>query len=215
MLAPGRSYISGRRLFLGHSASFHVAARRDRHPNGICQFRSALALLQASVHRRDRCRGGCEGNLRRRRDFAAGDSGFLLEVVDPYSLNRQGGDRGTQYRTGIYYTDPVSGQVAEDFIGRKQMEADREIMIEVLPLANFYPAEEYHQDYLLKNPGGYCHVNPALFAEARDYIPKSVTEAMTASEADSSDLRGRLTPHAICRDAPRSHRAAVPQRILG
>ena len=119
---------------------------------------------------------------------------FYWKSVDPYSLNRQGGDRGTQYRTGIYYTDPVSGQVAEDFIGRKQMEADREIMIEVLPLANFYPAEEYHQDYLLKNPGGYCHVNPALFAEARDYIPKSVTEAMTASEADSSDLRGRLTP---------------------
>lgn len=118
---------------------------------------------------------------------------FFWESVDPFSLNRQGGDRGTQYRTGIYYVDPKSGETAEKFIKRKQDDVDRRIMIEVLPLQNFYPAEQYHQDYLSKNPGGYCHVNPRLFQKARDYVPKSVA-AVAADTSDTSDLRCRLTP---------------------
>ena len=72
---------------------------------------------------------------------------LYFQTIDPTSVNRQGGDSGLQYRTGIYYTKPIA--------------------IEVMPLVNFYAAEEYHQDYLDKNVGGYCHINPRLFELAR------------------------------------------------
>ena len=97
---------------------------------------------------------------------------FLLDMyfkaIDPTSLNRQGEDRGTRYRTGIYYTcddDLPFIRLA------MQQEATRHtlpLQVEVLPLSNFYPAEEYHQDYLDKNPTGYCHLPTALFDYARN-----------------------------------------------
>ena len=78
-------------------------------------------------------------------------------VVDPTVTNRQGNDIGTQYQTGIYYTDEKSRETVERII---IMEKSREkhFCVESGPLINFYPAEEYHQDYLKKNPGGYCHI---------------------------------------------------------
>lgn len=92
--------------------------------------------------------------------------GQLLEhffrIVDPTTLNRQGPDRGTQYRTGVYYTDEAERQIILDFIGSKQVGYDRPIVVEVEALKNFYPAEEYHQKYLEKNPGGYCHIDLGL-----------------------------------------------------
>ena len=97
---------------------------------------------------------------------------FLLKLyyqtIDPTSLNRQGNDRGTQYRTGIYYTDPAERPVIEKSLAELQSRYSRPLAIEVGPLQNFYPAEDYHQDYLENNPGGYCHINPALFREARN-----------------------------------------------
>ncbi|NLG82567.1 MAG: peptide-methionine (S)-S-oxide reductase MsrA [Bacilli bacterium] len=83
----------------------------------------------------------------------------LFRFIDPTSLNRQGGDIGTQYRTGIYYEDEVSRQEALEFIQEKQKDYDKPIVVEVKPLENFYEAEEYHQKYLDKNPYGYCHVD--------------------------------------------------------
>ena len=80
---------------------------------------------------------------------------LYFQTIDPTSVNRQGGDSGLQYRTGIYYTDKKDVPVIEP------------IAIEVMPLANFYAAEEYHQDYLDKNVDGYCHINPKLFELAR------------------------------------------------
>jgi len=86
----------------------------------------------------------------------------LFRFIDPTSLNRQGGDIGTQYRTGIYYEDEESHQEALKFIQEKQAEYDKPIVVEVKSLENFYEAEEYHQKYLDKNPYGYCHVDLSL-----------------------------------------------------
>lgn len=85
-----------------------------------------------------------------------------FRIVDPTALNRQGPDRGTQYRSGIYYSDPAERPVIEQFIAAQQQRYLNPIVVEVEPLRNFHPAEEYHQDYLGKTPGGYCHVNLGL-----------------------------------------------------
>lgn len=81
---------------------------------------------------------------------------FILRLffmtIDPTSVNRQGNDHGTQYRTGIYYTSPGQVEVIDSAVGRLAEEYDRPIAVEVMPLRNFYPAEDYHQDYLDKNP---------------------------------------------------------------
>ena len=92
---------------------------------------------------------------------------LYLQAVDPTSLNRQGGDHGTQYRTGIYYTDPADKPAVDKFLDDLNARLGGRLAIERGELQNFYPAEEYHQDYLDKNPQGYCHVNPGLFKVAR------------------------------------------------
>lgn len=84
---------------------------------------------------------------------------IFFVIHDPTTLNRQGADSGTQYRSGIYYTTPEQKQVANDMI--RQMSQDKlfgkPIVTEVLPLSNYWPAEEYHQDFFEKNPyQGYC-----------------------------------------------------------
>ncbi|MDE6565262.1 MAG: peptide-methionine (S)-S-oxide reductase MsrA [Muribaculaceae bacterium] len=112
---------------------------------------------------------------------------LYFKSIDPLSVNRQGGDRGTQYRTGIYYTDPADAAVIETDLATLQRRYNEPIAIECLPLKNFYPAEDYHQDYLYKNPGGYCHVNPALFKEAKEIAART-------TKVDKSELRKRLTP---------------------
>jgi len=83
----------------------------------------------------------------------------FFKVIDPTILNRQGNDRGTQYRTGIYYLDEADIPKIEEFIESKRSEYSAPIVTEILPLKNFYDAEEYHQDYLKKNPRGYCHID--------------------------------------------------------
>ena len=83
----------------------------------------------------------------------------FFKVVDPTSVNRQGNDRGSQYRSGIYYTDEADKAIAEAVVARQREKYTAPIATEILPLDNFYLAEDYHQDYLDKNPGGYCHIN--------------------------------------------------------
>ncbi|MBQ5951774.1 MAG: peptide-methionine (S)-S-oxide reductase MsrA [Lachnospiraceae bacterium] len=84
------------------------------------------------------------------------DKYFL--VIDPTSVNRQGGDSGIQYRTGIYFTDDADMPVVQAYIAEEQKKYEKPIAVEVGPLEAFYSAEEYHQKYLDKNPGGYCHI---------------------------------------------------------
>ena len=93
----------------------------------------------------------------------------FYKAIDPTSVNKQGGDAGVQYRTGIYYTDPAQRPVIEASLARLQARYARPVAVEALPLSNFYTAEEYHQKYLDKNPGGYCHISPALFEAAKNY----------------------------------------------
>lgn len=84
---------------------------------------------------------------------------YYFKVIDPTVLNRQGNDRGTQYRTGIYYTKDSQIEVIEKIVAKEQEKYKKPIVVEVLPIDNYYIAEEYHQDYLKKNPNGYCHIN--------------------------------------------------------
>ena len=83
----------------------------------------------------------------------------LFSIIDPTILNRQGNDVGTQYRTGIYYEDESDAQVIRDFIQKEQANYEQMIVVDVKKQTTFYDAEEFHQDYLTKNPMGYCHVN--------------------------------------------------------
>ena len=84
---------------------------------------------------------------------------IFFVIHDPTTLNRQGNDSGTQYRSGIYFATPEQEAVAKELI-REMSESgvyNRPIVTEVLPLANYWPAEDYHQDFFEKNPGqGYC-----------------------------------------------------------
>jgi peptide-methionine (S)-S-oxide reductase len=80
------------------------------------------------------------------------------KVVDPTIKDRQGHDVGNQYRTGIYYFDEADIETIEKSKEEEQKKYDQSIVTEVEPLRNFYDAEEYHQDYLDKNPTGYCHI---------------------------------------------------------
>ena len=76
---------------------------------------------------------------------------YFLRAIDPFSINKQGGDVGIQYRTGIYYTDKADKAIIESTLARAQAFEGKPFAIEVLPLENYYSAEEYHQDYLDKN----------------------------------------------------------------
>jgi peptide methionine sulfoxide reductase msrA/msrB len=80
-------------------------------------------------------------------------------IIDPLSKNRQGPDTGTQYRTGVYMTAAEDRPVIESVFASEQAKYETPLAVELRPLENFYPAEEYHQDYLDKNPNGYCHVD--------------------------------------------------------
>lgn len=87
---------------------------------------------------------------------------LFWKVIDPTSLNKQGGDIGTQYRTGIYYTDEKDIGIIKEFLEKEAKKYTKAIVTEVEELKCFYPAEEYHQKYLEKNPNGYCHIDLSL-----------------------------------------------------
>lgn len=90
---------------------------------------------------------------------------YYFKVIDPLSVNRQGNDIGSQYRTGIYYKAVEDKAIIDRVIAQEQGKYAARIVTEVLPIANYYVAEEEHQKYLLKNPQGYCHINLALLDE--------------------------------------------------
>ena len=84
------------------------------------------------------------------------------KVIDPTSLNKQGGDRGTQYRTGIYYVDEGDLTTIKNSLENVSKEYTKPIVTEIEKMKKFYRAEEYHQKYLEKNPNGYCHIDLSL-----------------------------------------------------
>ncbi len=87
---------------------------------------------------------------------------YYFMIIDPLSVNKQGGDVGIQYRTGIYYVDEADLAELEAVYREEEEKAGEKLAVELMPLENYYSAEEYHQKYLDKNPGGYCHIPRAL-----------------------------------------------------
>lgn len=91
-----------------------------------------------------------------------------FKIIDPTSLNRQGNDIGSQYRVGIYYTDEGQVGIIQNLIEFEKRKYIEDFALEVLPMDNFYEAEDYHQDYLAKHPMGYCHVDLSLADQSND-----------------------------------------------
>ncbi len=100
---------------------------------------------------------------------------LFFASIDPLSVNQQGHDVGTRYRTGVYYTDPAELPLLESLFAEvattviPRLVRGISLATELEPLRNFYPAEDYHQDYLDKNPDGYCHLPLKAFRYLRLY----------------------------------------------
>lgn len=122
---------------------------------------------------------------------------YYFRVIDPTSLNKQGNDRGTQYRTGVYYTDPTEQAVIAEVLKQEQKKYAQALVVENLPLKHFYEAEEYHQDYLIKNPNGYCHID---IRKADEPLPGKAApqngkgfDAAAYRKPNDAELKKRLT----------------------
>ena len=92
---------------------------------------------------------------------------LYMKCINPTSVNKQGEDIGTRYRTGIYYTDSRDRLVIDNVLSKESLKYEEPLQVETEPLRVFYPAEEYHQNYLEKKPNGYCHIPEELFELAR------------------------------------------------
>lgn len=112
---------------------------------------------------------------------------YFFKVIDPVSINRQGGDIGEQYRTGIYYVDPEEVADLKAFIASRQPAFKKPIAVEVTPLTHYYVAEEYHQKYLDKNPNGYCHIRV-------DQVEEPVVEKTAYQKPLKAQLEAQLSP---------------------
>ena len=105
---------------------------------------------------------------------------YYFRVIDPTSLNKQGNDRGVQYRSGVYYTDSSDKAIVDTAIKAVQSKYQQKIVVENQALDNFYLAEMYHQDYLAKNPNGYCHVDLSLADDKPGGVSNKVTPVKLA-----------------------------------
>ena len=118
---------------------------------------------------------------------------FLLErfyeAIDPLSLNRQGNDVGTQYRTGVYFADKADEEIVRGSLALLQESCAGPVMVEARALEKFFTAEEYHQKYLDKNPGGYCHIGASKFEMAK----RAVDTATLYRRGEKTELRGSLS----------------------
>lgn len=110
-------------------------------------------------------------------------------IINPTTVNRQGNDIGSQYRTGIYYTDNEDLKIINEVMEGVRKKYSKPLAIEVTPLKGFYPAEEYHQDYLEKNPGGYCHVDFSTLKQQQSIKVNSTIY----SKPDNDELKEKLT----------------------
>ena len=119
----------------------------------------------------------------------------FFKIVDPVSVNRQGNDIGSQYRTGIYYSDPSDKDVIAKVLEAVQADYAKPLAVELQPLVSYFPAEEYHQNYLKKNPGGYCHIN---FDSLDELIEGDgvCTDNGRYSRPDDKELQKTLSPEA-------------------
>lgn len=119
---------------------------------------------------------------------------LFFEVVDPTTLNRQGNDVGPSYRSGIYYTDEADLPVIEEVIAGLEEAYPVEIRVEVEPLDGYYIAEDYHQDYLEKNPFGYCHIEfDSIEEQAYPVLDEVMEESTTYMKPSDDEIKAMLT----------------------
>lgn len=111
---------------------------------------------------------------------------YYFRVIDPLSINQQGNDRGRQYRTGIYYKDEEDLPTIYALVQEQERMLGRKIAVEVEKLRHYILAEDYHQDYLKKNPGGYCHI------DVRD-AEKPLIDAANYEKPSQAVLRENLS----------------------
>ena len=111
---------------------------------------------------------------------------YYFRVIDPLSVNQQGNDRGRQYRTGIYYLDEEDLPTIYALVQEQERMLGRKIAVEVEKLRHYILAEDYHQDYLKKNPGGYCHI------DVRD-AEKPLIDAANYEKPSQAVLKERLS----------------------
>lgn len=121
---------------------------------------------------------------------------YYFLVIDPTSINKQGNDIGIQYRTGIYYTSEDQFQEARGAYESEEQKAGGKLAVELEPLRNFFTAEKYHQKYLKKNPGGYCHIPGELFNLEKLESGKFEMESPDALWARIGKLAYEVTQHA-------------------
>ncbi len=116
----------------------------------------------------------------------------FFKIINPVSVNKQGNDIGSQYRTGIYYVDENDRPMLEAVMSEVGKKYSKPLAVELMPLANFYLAESYHQDYLRKNPNGYCHIS---FDSLKDIQPEKKVKVDPAKYSKPSDeeLKKNLT----------------------
>ena len=116
----------------------------------------------------------------------------FFAAVDPTQYHRQGADVGSQYQSGVYWTDPAD-EAAVRAVAEIEAAPRRDFCTELKPLANFYSAEEYHQRYLEKNPGGYCHISPATTALLAqwDYDDAAYTRPAAVIVQETRDAQRR------------------------
>ncbi len=118
----------------------------------------------------------------------------FFQIIDPTVRNRQGNDIGSQYRTAIFYVDPVDAESIRTVISEEQKKYDRPIVTEVEPLRRYTLAEDYHQKYLEKNPHGYCHIS-------FETLPQPDIKTAEAAGADSGTAANNGAD--VCRDYPK------------
>ena len=111
---------------------------------------------------------------------------YYFRVIDPLSVNQQGNDRGRQYRTGIYYLDEEDLPTINTVVREQELLIGRKIAVEVEKLRHYILAEDYHQDYLKKNPGGYCHI------DVRD-AEKPLIDAANYEKTSQAVLKEKLS----------------------
>jgi peptide methionine sulfoxide reductase msrA/msrB len=126
----------------------------------------------------------------------------FFKIIDPLSVNRQGNDVGSQYRTGMYYTREDDRKILEAVMDGVRKTYSSPLAVELLPLSRFYPAEEDHQDYLGKNPGGYCHISFESLKDIRTEREDALDPDKYARPPDA-ELKKTLSPeeYAVTREA--------------
>ncbi len=119
----------------------------------------------------------------------------FFKVIDPVALNHQGEDFGTQYRTGIFYENDEDLTKIKAAIEYEQRKYEEKFALELLPLENFYEAEDYHQDYLKKNPDGYCHVDFLSLADLKENNQKFIDKEKYAVQS-REEIKAKLSDEA-------------------